>query len=368
MKLIVRFAFACTSLATAGLVYAQTDPIDEQQLYASMRAQMERACPAVWEELASSMDTSELTEVPWNSNAADRDEFVSLLGEILPAESEENLQVMADDLATVATECASHRVALLDALISKTPREVLLAMDSVNRGLNKSIEYLDCGWSVGAVRITGRLEAQDGWVFLIGQSVGNESVAVDSRGEDYSLRGEEYADLFELAKNWSPNSVSASWENGDQVLLPDLRGRAIIAPDNMGGDSANVVTNPGALQLGGVLGSQKRVLTAAQLPTHSHTIAGGGAHSHTVGTDTHSHKVLSSVYEGSGSPQSTYPYFEGKARPNYQNTIQSAVQSDSHNHSLSPAPDHTHTVNNAGSSAEVGFMQPSIVFNVEMKY
>lgn len=60
--------------------------------------------------------------------------------------------------------------------------------------------------------------------------------------------------------------------------LPDLRGRIIAGLDNLGGSSANRVTNANADSLGGVHGSETHTLTTAELPAHTHTIStyGGG--------------------------------------------------------------------------------------------
>jgi len=53
--------------------------------------------------------------------------------------------------------------------------------------------------------------------------------------------------------------------------LPDIRGRVIAALDNLGGSSANVVTDTDADTLGGTDGEEDHVLTAAELPAHTHT-------------------------------------------------------------------------------------------------
>ena len=53
--------------------------------------------------------------------------------------------------------------------------------------------------------------------------------------------------------------------------LPDLRGRTIAGKDNMGGTSANLLTDPLADTLGGGFGAETHLLTAAQIPAHTHT-------------------------------------------------------------------------------------------------
>ena len=60
--------------------------------------------------------------------------------------------------------------------------------------------------------------------------------------------------------------------------LPDLRGRVIAGQDDMGGTSANRLTNQsGGLNgdtLGATGGSETHTLTASQLPQHTHTFSG----------------------------------------------------------------------------------------------
>jgi len=364
MKINLKWMFAGAAMSFSYITFAQDTPVNNQEIYAELRSQMERACPVIWEDLGAAMDTESLNGDPWSSNQADKDQFIALLQEIVPSSSAEDRASMSGDMATVATECASHRVALLDALISKTPRDVMLAMDAVNKGLNKSIEYLDGGWSTGDVRITGRMQAQDGWVFLAGQTIGNESSTA-------VLKGDEFNELYELAKNWAPNAGTEEWAAGHLVTLPDMRGRALVGTDNMGGDSADTVMEAGADKVGGTFGEEARALSAAQLPTHTHTMAAKGAHNHIMGNDTHSHSIRTSAHDGAAGHPAGWNYF-GKARPRpgYQLTFPSnkAILSDTHKHSLSSAPNHTHTINDAGSSEVVKFSQPSIVFNVEMKY
>jgi len=53
--------------------------------------------------------------------------------------------------------------------------------------------------------------------------------------------------------------------------VPDLRGRAIVGKDNMGGTSANRLTDPLADTLGGAYGAETHLLTVTELPAHTHT-------------------------------------------------------------------------------------------------
>ena len=54
--------------------------------------------------------------------------------------------------------------------------------------------------------------------------------------------------------------------------LPDLRGRNVLGKDNMGGTSANRVTNTFADSLGGFAGSEFKTIAKEQLPDHEHDL------------------------------------------------------------------------------------------------
>lgn len=71
--------------------------------------------------------------------------------------------------------------------------------------------------------------------------------------------------------------------NVNVFKLPDLRGRTIIGKDNMGGVSANVVTNVQADALGGIMGTETHALTIAELAPHEHTFSDANASAGTLG-------------------------------------------------------------------------------------
>ena len=81
-----------------------------------------------------------------------------------------------------------------------------------------------------------------------------------------------YADLF--------SAISTTYGTGDgssTFNLPDLRGRVIAGQDDMGGSSANRLTDQtGGLNgdtLGDTGGSETHTLSTAQMPAHTHTVA-----------------------------------------------------------------------------------------------
>lgn len=108
---------------------------------------------------------------------------------------------------------------------------------------------------VGSVLDYAGAAAPAGWLLCFGQSL---------------LRA-TYADLFTAI-----GTVFGS-ADGTHFNLPDLRGRVVAGQDDMGGSSANRLTNPGSTTggidgdvFGGTGGLETHVLTIAQLAAHTH--------------------------------------------------------------------------------------------------
>jgi len=81
-----------------------------------------------------------------------------------------------------------------------------------------------------------------------------------------------YSDLF--------SAISTTYGTGDgssTFNVPDLRGRVVAGQDDMGGSSANRLTDQtGGLNgdtLGDTGGSETHTLSTAQMPAHTHTVA-----------------------------------------------------------------------------------------------
>ncbi len=97
-----------------------------------------------------------------------------------------------------------------------------------------------------------------GWLFALGQAVSRTT----------------YAALFA--------AIGTTYGAGDgstTFALPDLRGRVVAGKDDMGGSSANRLTNQsGGLDgdvLGATGGAETHTLTTAQLASHSHNLTYG---------------------------------------------------------------------------------------------
>ena len=112
---------------------------------------------------------------------------------------------------------------------------------------------------VGAMLIWLTDTAPNGWLLCYGQEISRST----------------YARLFAL--------IGTTFGIGDGSTtfdLPDLRGRLPLGQDDMGGVSANRVTNAQADTIGGSAGAENHTLLTAEMPAHTHTVpdwVGGGA-------------------------------------------------------------------------------------------
>ena len=109
--------------------------------------------------------------------------------------------------------------------------------------------------------------APTGYLLCYGQTLGNASSGATVANDNYQA-------LFDVVKAAYGNGGSEVFGNGDTVNLPDLRGRVVAGQDDMGGASANRLTDQtGGLNgdtLGDTGGSETHTLTSAQLPAHTH--------------------------------------------------------------------------------------------------
>lgn len=93
--------------------------------------------------------------------------------------------------------------------------------------------------------------------------------------------------------------------------LPDLRGRTPLGQDNMGGASANRVTNAQADSIGGSAGTENHTLTVGQIPSHVHgigTTSSTGAPRPTTSPDATSNPVNTGSTGGGGAHNNVQPY------------------------------------------------------------
>ena len=110
----------------------------------------------------------------------------------------------------------------------------------------------------GAIMPYGGAEAPEGWLLCDGSEV---------RKSDYNQLWLAISHNFKDASLVSDNGVAF-------FTLPDFRGRFALGLDNMGGPSANRVTDLAADAIGGNAGSETKQITIPNLPEHEHDLEG----------------------------------------------------------------------------------------------
>jgi len=119
-----------------------------------------------------------------------------------------------------------------------------------------SFSYLTLatGFFSGMLMPYAGASAPSGWLLCYGQAISRTT----------------YADLFTAI-----GTVYGVGDGSTTFNLPDLRGRVVAGQDDMGGSSANLLTNQtGGLNgdtLGATGGAETHILTTDQIPAHTHT-------------------------------------------------------------------------------------------------
>jgi microcystin-dependent protein len=104
----------------------------------------------------------------------------------------------------------------------------------------------------------GGEEAPEGWLLCDGQEINKA---------DYNELWIAIQHNFKDASLVSDNGVA-------KFTLPDFRGRFALGLDNMGGPSANRVTNLAADAIGGNAGVESTAIATNNLPEHEHDLEG----------------------------------------------------------------------------------------------
>lgn len=170
-----------------------------------------------------------------------------------------------------------------------------------------------------------------GWLLCYGQGISRTT----------------YAALFAVI-----GTVYGPGDGSTTFNLPDLRGRVIAAPDNMGGFAANRLTAVG-LGVAAVHsvqgGSETQTLTIAQMPAHAHTGV-------TDVQGVHTHNTTMFNRGDAGSPTANSWAQGGPTFLGGQNVDASGA----HGHNVS--------LNNTGGGTAHPNVQPTYVFNTLIKF
>jgi microcystin-dependent protein len=150
---------------------------------------------------------------------------------------------------------ASHSLAALASIDGNHVPRNFVTSDSLSAAVATLNSSISAVLPPGVVMPYAGATEPSGWLFCYGQAVSRAT----------------YATLFAI--------ISTTYGVGDGATtfnLPDLRGRVVAGQDDMGGSSANRLTNQsGGLDgdtLGATGGSETHTLTEAQLAAHSHFV------------------------------------------------------------------------------------------------
>ena len=123
------------------------------------------------------------------------------------------------------------------------------------------------------------VDSMTGWLKLRGQTMGSAaSGATEASGDNEALfkaLWDAVADAEAPVSSGRGANAQADWDANKTITLIDARGRAPAGLDNMGGASANVLTNAAADALGDLLGDENETPTEAKTASHSHGVTRG---------------------------------------------------------------------------------------------
>lgn len=135
-----------------------------------------------------------------------------------------------------------------------------------------------------------------GFVRANGRTIGSASSGGTERANSDCQALFEYlwgADVNLSVSTGRGLTANADWVANKNIALPDWRGRAIAALDDMGNSSAGRLTLLSSTTLGASGGAQSVTLTTAQLPSHTHA--------NTLNDPGHTHSLVQLLASGNAA-------------------------------------------------------------------
>jgi microcystin-dependent protein len=208
--------------------------------------------------------------------------------------------------------------------------------------ISSGVVSLEAASPTGSVIQTARATAPTGWLLCEGQAVSRS----------------EYSRLF--------NAIGTAYGNGNGSTtfnIPNLKGRVPV-----GRDSSQTEFD----SLGETGGEKTVAISAAQMPTHSHTGSTGssGSHAHTGTTGFGNAAFHRLVYRaGSGRANNHVTGYDGSGGFGDATDTNYPMQAHTHSFTTSTDGSHTHsfTTDNAGSGQAHQNLQPYVVLNYIIK-
>ncbi|HEC26694.1 MAG TPA: tail fiber protein [Gammaproteobacteria bacterium] len=152
-----------------------------------------------------------------------------------------------------------------------------------------------------------------------------------------------YSDLFTVI-----GTLFGVGDGSTTFNVPDRRGRSSAGLDNMGGTSADTITDTAADIVGGVFGAETHTMTTAEIAEHGHT---GSTNS--TGSHTHTHNSYTNyISTGTGGTISGHAMY-------YAELGNATGSSGIHSHIV--------TISNTGSTTPFSIVDPKLFTNVIIK-
>lgn len=241
---------------------------------------------------------------------------------------------------------------------SNTPKASIYEIDDIRLAEANAVGIAAVATTTptGALTAFAGSEAPTGWLLCYGQAVSRST----------------YPALFAVI-----GTTYGSGDGSTTFNIPDLRGRAPVALDNMGGSDAGRLSVSNTL--GGTGGEEKHLLIVSEMPSHTHL---QNAHTHTQTNHTHNntltdnghtHQYIVNIQHGDGTVVTGESLTSGLTLGGRRRYIDTTNSNSSNPMTLTNAgaqaniENATATNQNTGSDVAHNNMQPYILTNYIIK-